>query len=89
MQMTSELQQFNVCFLIADSLTTEAILGQEFLSNNNSDVGKSLITFGNAVVTLKLNCSTGVSQVAHVSVTLSDSLQVPACGEVEVMANGL
>ena len=89
-QVTFELQQFNVCFLVADSsLTTEAILGRDFLSNNNCviDVGKNLITFGNVGVTLKLNCSAGVSQVAHVSITLSNSLQVPVCSEVEVMAD--
>ena len=47
-QVTFELQQFNVCFLVADSLTTEAILGRDFLSNNNCviDVGKNLITLG-------------------------------------------
>ena len=88
-QVTFELQQFNVCFLVADSLTTEAILGRDFLSNNNCviHVGKNLITFGNVGVALKLNCSAGVSQVAHVSITLSNSLQVPACSEVEVMAD--
>ena len=43
--------------------------------------------FNNIGVTLKLNCSAGVSQVAHVSITLSNSLQVPACSEVEVMAD--
>ena len=49
--------------------------------------GKSSITFGNVGVTLKLNCTTGISQVAHVSVTLGNSLQVPACSEVEVIAD--
>ena len=75
--------------MVADSLTTEAILGRDFLSNNKCviDVAKSLITFGTVGVTLKLNCTTGVSQIAHVSITLSDSLQVPACSEVEVMAD--
>ena len=50
-------------------------------------MGKSSITFGNVGVTLKLNCTTGISQVAHVSVTLGNSLQVPACSEVEVIAD--
>ena len=76
-------------FLVAYSLTTEAILGRDFLKDNSCviDVGKNLITFGNVGFTLKLNCLAGDSQIAHVSVTLSNTLQVPACCEVEVMVN--
>ena len=89
LQVIFERQQFNVCFLVADSLTTEAILGRDFLKDNSCviDVGKNLITFGNVGFTLKLNCLAGDSQIAHVSVTLSNTLQVPACCEVEVMVN--
>ena len=89
LQVIFERQQFNVCVLVADSLTTEAILGRDFLKDNSCviDVGKNLITFGNVGFTLKLNCLAGDSQIAHVSVTLSNTLQVPACCEVEVMVN--
>ena len=89
LQVIFERQQFNVCFLVADSLTTEAILGRVFLKDNSCviDVEKNLITFGNVGFTLKLNCLAGDSQIAHVSITLSNTLQVPACCEVEVMVN--
>lgn len=46
-----------------------------------------MITFGNMGVTLKLSCLAGDSQIASVSITLHDTLQVPASSEVEVMAN--
>ena len=84
-----EKQQFTVFFLVADSLTAEAILERDFLRHNNYviDVGKNLITFGNVGVTLKLSCLAGDSQIASVSVTLHDTLQVPASSEVEVIAN--
>ena len=35
LQVIFERQQFNVCFLVADSLTTEAILGRDFLKDNS------------------------------------------------------
>ena len=65
-----EQQQFNVNFLVADSLTTEAILGRDFLRDNHCviDVGKNLIKFEIAGITLKLTCSSGDSQIAYVSV---------------------
>ena len=63
LEVTFEKQQFDVCFLVADSLTTEAILGQDFLKSNKCiiDVAKSVITFGDTSFTLKLNCATGDS----------------------------
>ena len=65
-----EQQQFNANFLVADSLTTEAILGRDFLRDNHCviDVGKSLIKFENAGITLNLMGSAHNSQIAHVSV---------------------
>ena len=84
-----EQQQFDVCFLIADSLTTEAILGRDFLRDNHCviDVGKNLIKFDTAGLTLKLLCSPGDSQIAHVSVVVGSVLQVPGCSKMEIMAN--
>ena len=83
-----EQQQFNVDFLVADSLTTEAILGRDFLRDNHCviDVGRNLIKFEAAGITLKLTCSSGDSQIAHVSVVVDSVLQVPGCSEVEIMA---
>lgn len=70
-----------------DPLTAEAILGWDFLRSNNCviDVGKNLITFVTVDATLKLSCLTGESPIAHVSVTLHGTLQVPASGKVEMM----
>ena len=68
-----EQQQFNVNFLVADSLTTEArvyyvllteaILGRDFLRDNHCviDVGRNLIKFEIVGITLKLTCSSGDS----------------------------
>ena len=63
-----EQQQFNVNFLVADSLTTEVILDRDFLRDNHCviDVGRNLIQFETADITLNLTCSSGDSQVAHV-----------------------
>ena len=67
-----EQQQFNVNFLVADSLTTEAILGRDFFRDNRCiiDVGKSLIKFETTGVTLNLMGSLHNSQVAYVSAVL-------------------
>ena len=83
-----EQQQFNANFLVADSLTTEAILGRDFLRDNHCviDVGKSLIKFENAGITLNLMGSAHNSQIAHVSVIVDATLQVPGCSEIDIMA---
>ena len=83
-----EQQQFNVYFLVADSLTAEAILGRDFLKDNRCviDVGKNLIKFKTVGMTLKLMCSPGDSQIAHVSVVINSVLHVPGCSEIEIMA---
>ena len=88
LEVTFEKQPFTVGFLVVASLITEAMLGHDFLRYNNCviDVGKSLITFSNVGITLKLNSSAMDSQLAYVNITLSDSLQVPGCSEVEVLA---
>ena len=87
-QVVLEQQKFNVDFLVADSLTTEAILGRDFLRNNHCviDVGRNLIKFETASLTLKLLCSPGDSQIAHASVVVDSVLQVPGCSEMEIMA---
>ena len=86
-----EQQQFNVYFLVADSLTTEAILGRDFLKDNQCviDIGKNLIKFETVGMTLKLMCSPGDSQIAHVSVVMNSVLHVPGCSEIEIMAKVL
>ena len=87
-QVVLEQQKLNVYFLVADSLTTEAILGRDFLRNNHCviDVGRNLIKFETAGLTLKLLYSPGDSQIAHVSVVVDSVLQVPGCSEMEIMA---
>ena len=82
-----EQQQFNVNFLVADSLTTEAILGRDFLGDNRCiiDFGKSLIKFETAGVTLNLMGSLHNSQVAYVSIVVDATLQVPGCSEIDIM----
>ena len=83
-----EQQQFNVNFLVAYSLTTEAILGRDFLRDNRCeiDIGRNLIHFETTGITLNLTCSSDDSQFAHVSVVVDSILQVPGCSEIDVMA---
>ena len=88
LQIMFEQQSFDVCFLVADFLTTEAILGQDFLRRYHCivDAGKSQVTFPNVGMTFNLICPAGTSQIAHVNVVLIDTFRVPGCSEIEIMA---
>ena len=74
--------------LVVDCLTTEVILGRDFLSRYKCtvDVGENLIHFKEKGVTMCLDCPPGGQQIARISVTLGTTLSVPPQSEIEVMA---
>jgi len=86
-EMTLSGESFNMVLLVADSITTDVILGRDFLSKNSCtiDVGRNLVHFGERGMTLSLNSGPGDQQVALVSVMLDARLKVPARSEIEVM----
>ena len=81
-------ETFDVQVIVVESLTTEAILGRDFLVSNNCvvNVGKHLLHFENHRITVSLDSPPDGQQIAHVSVILDDTLQIPPRSEVEVMA---
>ena len=85
--MLSE-EEFDTLVYVVDSLTTEVILGRDFLKKHSCviDVGQNLIQFGGRGLTMALDSEAGGQQVAFVSVMLESELKVPAYSEVEVVA---
>ena len=77
-------EQFHVRVIVVDSLTTEAILGMDFLEANDCtiDIGKKQLLFPK----LKLSIPLKDGAVAHIGVTLTTSLHIPAMSEIEVTA---
>ena len=81
-------EEFESSVLVVDCLTTEVILGRDFLSRYKCtvDVGENLIHFKEKGVTMCLDCPPGGQQIARISVTLGTTLSVPPQSEIEVMA---
>ena len=81
-------EKFSSRVIIVDSLTSEAILGKDFLKANKCviDVGRNTLHFETRGVTLSFNSPPGSQQVARVAVTLNETLEIPAHSEMEVMA---
>ena len=71
--------------IIVDSLTTEAIIGMDFLEENDCtiDIAKKCLYFPRVRMSIPF-CN--VTEVAQVDVTLDTSIQVPPMSEIEVMA---
>ena len=80
-------EQFHVRVIVVDSLTTEAILGMDFLEANDCsiDIGKKQLLFPKLKLSIPLKDGAS-SGVAHIGVTLNTSLHIPAMSEIEVMA---
>ena len=81
-------ETFDVQVTVVESLTTEAILGRDFLVSNNCvvNVGKHLLHFENDGITVSIDSPPDGQQITHVSVIMDDTLQIPSRSEVEVMA---
>ena len=88
LQVNLSKEKFNAQILVADSLTTDVILGLDFLNQYKCviDTGKQLIHFADRGVTMSLNCPPGGQQIAHVSVILDSNLNIPPCSELETIA---
>ena len=90
----SALIQFSVSgmvfeheFIIADHITAEAILGLDFLEANKCvlDFSKEQLSIWNKVVSLQPHPANAV--VNCVSITVKDTISVPASSEMEIMAH--
>ena len=87
-RITLSEEEFDTLVYVVDSLTTEVILGRDFLKKHSCviDVGQNLIQFGGRGLTMALDSEAGGQQVAFVSVMLESELKVPAYSEMEVVA---
>ena len=82
--------EFPTQVVVADSLTTEGILGMDFMKEYscNIDIGKDILTFksGGKAVKLQQQSSSTTSGIQSVDVILAEPVRIPACSEIEVMA---
>ena len=80
----------SVRVVIVERLTTEAILGMDFLMANNCtiQVGKKLLEFPKLSVLVPLICRRSVPQQVTVKpgVFLAEMVRIPPASEMEVMA---
>ena len=81
-------EKFSSRVIVVDSLTSEAILGKDFLKDNRCvvNVGRNTLHFETHGITLPLNSPPVSQQVARVIVSISETLEVPPRSEMEVMA---
>ena len=79
--------EFEHKFIIADHITTEAILGLDFLEANKCvlDLSKETLSIQNKVVTLQPSPVNIV--VNHVNITVKDTISVLASSEKEIVAH--
>ena len=82
-------EKFETEMVVVDSLTNEAILGKDFLKANKCiiDVSRETLHFDSRGITLSLNSPPGDQQVARVSITLDDTLEIPPRSEMEIMVS--
>lgn len=90
-QIDIELQgeKFAAETIVADSLTTDIILGRDFLRDHqctiNMSKGKDTLRFNARGIAITLNGKPSEAEVSCVHVTLDRMLQVPPQSELEVM----
>ena len=77
-RITLSEEEFDTLVYVVDSLTTEVILGRDFLKKHSCviDVGQNLIQFGGRGLTMALDSEAGGQQVEFVSVMLESELKV-------------
>lgn len=78
---------FQTRVVVVDGLTVDVILGLDFLETHSCtvDIGRKTLHFTNRGTSVILHGSQGT--VAAIGVTISETLEVPAYSEMEVMAN--
>ena len=71
-----------------DSLTTEVIIGMDFLEENDCtvDIAKKCLHFPRTKLSIPFNNVPELTEVAQIDVTRDASIQVPAMSQIEVMA---
>ena len=82
-------QRFTVGVLVAETLTTDLILGRDFLKQHECSVElgeEDLLRLNQEGVTLPLGSSKQWPPVASVSVVANETLCIPPLSEMEIMA---
>ena len=83
-----EGQAFLAPVVVADSLRTQAILGADFLEQNQCiiDTGNRTLRFGGKSLSVTLCSPNPYSVSTSVNLVLQENVSVPAFSEIEVMA---
>ena len=82
---------FVTTVIVGDSLTTEAILGLDFLQEHRCtvDIGSKQLRVSGHKLVIPLHQSAASPCIGRVGVEMADSVQLPAYSELEVMARAV
>ena len=82
---------FVTTVIVGDSLTTEAILGLDFLQEHRCtvDIGSKQLRVSGHKLVIPLQQSAASPCIGRVGVEMADSVQLPAYSELEVMARAV
>ena len=80
---------FHAEAVVADSLTTDVIVGRDFLQAEQCTIkmekGSNTLYFNKQGISLRLGIDQSDPVVEHVSVILNQELHIPPCSEIETM----
>ena len=87
-EITFSGETFKFPVLVASSLTADAILGMDFLDDNECmlDMANKVLRFPNRGVSISLRDSSSQPHIVQARVTLEETLSIPPFSEIEVMA---
>ena len=80
---------FNHDFIIANQITTDAILGLDFLESHNCilNMAEGMLSINGHAVVLKPHKSPAVTAAGCVKVTVTKTITIPASSEMEIAAH--
>ena len=81
-------EHFHTQIVVASALTAEAILGGDFLGENQCslEMGQRLLRFGNRGITITMDDRSSKPVIVQAQVTLCETVRIPAFSEREVPA---
>jgi hypothetical protein len=81
-------EHFSTQVVVASALTTEAILGGDFLRNKQCtlEIGQRRLQFGGRGVAIAMDDVSSESVIVQARVTLDETIRIPAFSEKEVTA---
>jgi len=87
-EITFAGETFRFPVLVASSLTTDAILGMDFLDDNKCtlEMATKVLRFPNRGISVSLRDSSLEPHIIQARVTLEETLSIPPFSEMEVMA---